>query len=347
MTRALVARLDNAGDLLLAGPAIRAIATRADVTLICRPSNIELASMLPGVSGIIPFDAPWIGYDAPPVTVAATERAVRALTAVRAQRAFVFTSFHQSPLPTAMLLRLAGVPWIAANCVDHPGSLLDLRRRPDASLHEVEQNLALAREAGDALATGDDGRLLLNTPVVAPPCAEPYVVVHPGASVPARALPLELACESACALAAQGWRVVVTGAPDECDVTAAVAAAVPSSGAMGLGAVDLGGQLSFARLASVIAGASALVCGNTGPGHIAAAVQTPVVCLFAPVVAMHQWRPWRVPSVVLGDQAVECAGCRHTTCPLDDQRCVSGVTAADVVAAVDSLAGARALGGAA
>lgn len=330
MTRALVARLDNAGDLLLAGPAIRAVAARAEVTVICRPGNVELASILPGVSGVIPFDAPWIGYDAPPITTATTARFVRAAAGTGASCAFVLTSSHQSPLPTALLLRLAGLSWIGANCVDHPGSLLDLRRKPDASLHEVDQNLALVGEAGFTLPAGDDGGLALNAPVLPPPCAEPYVIVHPGASVPARSLPLTLACDAAAALAASGRRVAVTGGGNERGTTATVAAAAP-------GAIDLGGQLSFAQLASVIAAADAIVCGNTGPGHLAAAVRTPVVCLFAPVVPAHNWRPWRVPSVVLGAQDIACAGCRSTICPYDEQACVAGVTASDVTAAVDAL----------
>ncbi len=56
--------------------------------------------------------------------------------------------------------------------------------------------------------------------------------------------------------------------------------------------------------AAVLAGADAVVCGNTGPMHLAAAVGTPVVAAFAPTVPLARWRPWRVPHVVLGDQDV-------------------------------------------
>ena len=63
----------------------------------------------------------------------------------------------------------------------------------------------------------------------------------------------------------------------------------------------------MAELAGVLSGASAVVVGNTGPAHLAAAVGTPVVSIFAPVVPLERWRPWGVPSVVLGDQLAECA----------------------------------------
>ena len=100
---------------------------------------------------------------------------------------------------------------------------------------------------------------------------------------------------------------------------------------------DFGGRLDLAQLGTVLAGADAVVCGNTGPAHLAAAVGTPVVAAFAPTVPLARWRPWGVPCVVLGDQGVPCAGCRSRVCPLDEQICLSRVTGADVVAALDRL----------
>jgi len=92
-------------------------------------------------------------------------------------------------------------------------------------------------------------------------------------------------------------------------------------------------------LARVLTRAAAVVTGNTGPLHLAAAVGTPVVGVFPPTVPLERWRPWRVPHVVLGDQHVVCAGCRSRTCPLPTQMCLDGVTPAAVCAAVDELTG--------
>ena len=82
-----------------------------------------------------------------------------------------------------------------------------------------------------------------------------------------------------------------------------------------------------------------VVVGNTGPAHLAAAVGTPVVSLFAPTVPAVRWRPWAVPQVLLGDQAIACAGCRARTCPYPGQPCLAGVTPEVVAAAVHTLAG--------
>jgi len=66
-------------------------------------------------------------------------------------------------------------------------------------------------------------------------------------------------------------------------------------------------------------------------------VGTPVVSIFAPVVPATRWRPWGVPSVVLGDQGIACAGCRARICPLEHQDCIESVTPAVVAEAIRAL----------
>ncbi|MGW0533964.1 glycosyltransferase family 9 protein [Streptomyces sp. NPDC003032] len=328
--RALVTRLDSFGDVLLAGPAIRAVAARADhVTVLCGPLGAPAAHLLPGVDDILVWDAPWVGFSPPPVGRGEVEQLV---DTVDADTALILTSFHQSPLPTALLLRLAGVERIAADSVDYPGSLLDVRHRRAPHAHEAEAALDLAEAAG--FPRPDDGRLR----VVVPPVTTgvtgpgPYVVVHPGASVPARAWSAERCAEAVRELTAAGHRTVVTGGPGERELTAAVA------GEHGL---DLGGRTGAAELSGVLAGAGAVVTGNTGPAHLAAAVGTPVVSLFAPVVPAERWRPYGVPYVLLGDQDALCADSRARHCPVPGHPCLESVTAHDVVAAVEKVLVAR------
>jgi ADP-heptose:LPS heptosyltransferase len=327
----LVARLDNEGDVLLAGPAIRAVAAGARrVTLLCGPRGRQAAALLPGVDDVMVRAAPWIDPRPEPVDRASIDAFVDELAAGGFDEAIVLTSFHQSPLPLALLLRMAGVPRIGATSVDYPGSLLDVRHRIDDDVHEVQRSLSLVAALGHALPAGDDGALRVRRPGAAP-AGRGYVVVHPGASVPARAWAPERNAELVAALAADGRRVVVTGAPAERALTARVA------GAHG---VDLGGRTDFAGLADVLAGADCVVVGNTGPAHLAAAVGTPVVSLYAPTVPAVRWRPWRVPHVLLHVD-VPCAGCRARDCPVPGHPCLGGVRVEDVVAAVGRFAPLR------
>lgn len=330
----LIARLDNNGDVLLAGSAIRAVASGARrVTLLCGPRGVDAAHLLPGVDDIIVFRAPWIDAEPPPVDPLAVEALVTDLRERQIDQAILLTSYHQSALPLALLLRLAGVPALAAISEDYPGSLLDIRHRVPDDIHEVERNLSLVATLGYRLPAGDDGRLRIKRPP--PPTAEmPYVVVHPGATAPARTWPVAHHAALVSALSRSGRKVVVTGSASETELTAAVAG-------VDRRVTDLGGRIDFAQLADVIAAADVLVAGNTGPAHLAAAVGTPVVSLFAPVVPAVRWRPWRVPQVLLGDQQAACAGSRARTCPIPGHPCLSQVTVDAVMTAIDELTANR------
>ncbi len=330
--RVLAVRTDSVGDVLLCGPAVRALAAGgAEVTFLASPRGEPAARLLPGVSRTMTFDTPWIAADPPPADPVEVERLVGEIRALGVDRAVVFTSFHQSALPMALLLRLAGVPHVAAISDDYPGSLLDVRHRVPDDLHEVERALSLAATCGDRLVDDDDDRLRIRG-VDRHRCGGSFVVVHPGASAPARTLAPEVFRDAVAELIDRGRQVVVTGGPGEERLAEAVRGDAP-------GATWMAGRLDLHGLARLVAAADALVVGNTGPAHVAAAVGTPVVSAYPPTVPWERWRPWRVPAVRLGDQEVPCAGCRARSCPQEVQHCFAGITAADVADAVDLLVG--------
>lgn len=336
MTRphTLAVRLDSAGDVLLQGPAIRALAAGSRrVTLLCGPAGAEAAKLLPGVDEVLTFDAGWIRPDPPPFEGAPVAALVASVRAAAPDLGVIFTSYHQSALPTALLLRLAGVSRIGAISNDYPGALLDVRLIRRGEVHEVQRSLDLAAALGFPPPPGDDGRLRVRLGARVPPPLDdrgPFVVLHPGASAPARRWPVERFRALARLLADRSWRVVVTGCAEERSLAAEVAGGIP-------GAVDLSGAGDLGLLGAVLARARVLVVGNTGPAHLAAATGTPVVSLFSPVVPAWAWRPWRVPHRLLGDQNGACAASRARVCPVPGHPCLAGVHEATVLRAMDDL----------
>ena len=105
MTRhALVVRLDSLGDVLVCGPAVRAVAAVADrVTVLAGPLGAAAARLLPGFDDVVVWRCPWIVANPPAVSASDLDDAVRRIAAVGASEALVLTSFHQSALPTALL----------------------------------------------------------------------------------------------------------------------------------------------------------------------------------------------------------------------------------------------------
>ncbi len=361
----LCVRLDSAGDVLLTGPAIRAVAAQAGVVLLAGPEGEAAARLLPGPSQVLVWRCPWILAQPGPTTASEIAMLIERLSGHAFDGALIFTSFHQSALPTALVLRMAAIPWVGAISTDYPGSLLDLRHLVEEDIPEPERAGSLAAAAGFPLPPGDDGRLDVRHPLPAAASLvgeAPYVVLHPGTSVPARAWPREHFRQAAELLAAAGWHVVVTGAPSETALTREVAsggaAASPHAsssmppppygtnprrwseraGSPG-SVIDLGGRTDLATLAAVLEGASAVVVGNTGPAHLAAAVGTPVVSLFAPTVPAVRWKPYGVPHVLLGDQEAVCRDSRVRQCPYPGHPCLTSVSPNKVVEAVNHLAG--------
>lgn len=331
MKRVLVVRQDNNGDVLLTGPAVRAVAAHAEVTMLCGPRGAAAANMLPGVREVIVREAEWIDAEPHAVGRESTMRFVDDTAARRFDEALVFTSYHQSPLPLALLLRMAGVDRIGAISVDYPGSLLDVRHHVDDDIHEVERALSLAYAMGYRLPNGDDASLrMCELPAGRAPFSS-YIVVHPGATVPARAWFPERNAELVARLCERGHNVIVTGSAPERELAAYVAGNATR-------AINLAGTTTFAQFAAIIRGASAVISGNTAAAHVASATKTPVVEIFPPTIPAVRFRPWMVPHELLGDQDIVCKGCRARRCPFEMQPCVDGVRVDDVLAALGRVA---------
>jgi ADP-heptose:LPS heptosyltransferase len=108
--------------------------------------------------------------------------------------------------------------------------------------------------------------------------------------------------------------------------------------ALSMPSVSLAGVLSLADLGALLAEAPLLVSNNTGPVHVAAAVGTPVVDLYALTNPQHT--PWAVAHRVLS-RDVPCKYCYKSVCPAGHHECLRGVAPAEIVGAAHELLGPR------
>jgi ADP-heptose:LPS heptosyltransferase len=103
---------------------------------------------------------------------------------------------------------------------------------------------------------------------------------------------------------------------------------------MGSPSRSVAGSLDLSELAALLARADLLVANNTGPVHVAAAVGTPVVDLYALTNPQHT--PWMVPCRVLS-RDVACRWCYKSVCPEGHHRCLRLVDAGEVCRAAFEL----------
>jgi lipopolysaccharide heptosyltransferase II len=341
----LCVRLDAMGDVLMTTPALRALrAARPDrhLTLLTSSAGAEVAALLPEIDEVIPYDPPWMKATGSRTDPAPDTAMIARLADARFDAAAIFTVQSQSALPAALLCHLAGIPRRLAHSRDKPYGLLTewvAEPEPDQPLrHETRRQLDLVAAVGLEPA---DERLSVRVPAegsrrvravlaaLGIDARQPWLFVHPGASAPSRRYPAARWAEVvALVSAATGWPVVFTGSANERSFVTGI---VRGAGA----GVSLAGELSIAELAALVAVAPLGLTNNTGPAHLAAALGTPVVDVYAQTNAQHG--PWRVPNrLIYAD--VPCRGCARSICPMGHHRCLVDVPARAVAEAALDLA---------
>lgn len=338
----LAVRLDNAGDVVMLGPALRAIkesSSEAHVTLLATPAGTAVAPLLPWVDDVITWRPVWQDLGSLPFDPAREQQ----LVAVLAQRAFdgalIFTSFSQTPHVAGYVCYLAGIPLRAGESKEFGGGTLttELRDASDA-IHQVERNIRLVERLGFvarnrqlAVATSDEARLAVSNALLQAGLTDdrPFVLVHPGASAQARRYPDHYYGAVARGLVERGWQVLITGVERERALVERVARELPN-------VASLVGQTTLLEYAALIERAALVVCGNTLPMHLADAVSTPLLVLYSGTDLEEQWRP-RVSRARLLRRPTPCYPCYLFECPIG-QPCLD-ISPEEVIDAADVVMG--------
>ncbi|RKT14080.1 lipopolysaccharide heptosyltransferase II [Paraburkholderia sp. RAU2J] len=348
--RILCIRVDNLGDVLMTTPALHALrhgGPDRHITMLASRSGAALAPFLDDVDDVIEYGAPWV---APLSNGARTllddQRMQDRLRCGAFDAAVIFTVYSQSPLPAAMLCYLAGIPRRLAHCRENPYALLtDWLREPEPqqrTRHEVERQLDLVRHVGAhaqdtrmrfRVDASDRRTLQAQLAARGVACEAGCIVLHPGATAASRRYPPERFGEVAARLVREtGVPLLITGSSGERPLVEAVIRAAAPGVRSHLH--DLSGALTLGELGALIERASVLVSNNSGPVHLASALNTPVVDLYALTNPQHA--PWQTAQRVLF-RDVECRWCYRSVCPQQHHACLLGVAPGEVVQAVLEL----------
>ena len=211
-----------------------------------------------------------------------------------------------------------------------------LAARPDRARDRVEMVVdpASAAEAARKLA-------LLGCP----PTGR-LSVLHVSAGNPFRRWPEAAFAQLAADLAAHGddcWVMVTAGPSDRTAAHRILAAARARAGSAGPRVLD-GEGYSLAELRALLDRAALFVGGDSGPLHIAATSEVPIVGLYGPTLPLRSapWRPASVPTASVEAGDLPCRPCDQRVCVHGDYRCLSAIPVSQVSqAAAQLLDGAR------
>jgi lipopolysaccharide heptosyltransferase II len=295
------------GDVLMSAPAMRALKQtfQCRITLLTSELGALITPFVPEVDNTMICDIPWVKATGAEDSRAA-QQLVQQIQAGRFDCAVIFTVYSQSALPAATLLYMAGVPVRLGYSRENPYGLLT-HWVPDQEpyrliRHQVERDLALVFHLG---ATTKDEKLAVNYSKesllrmqqkvlkktgIAP--GNKYLLLHPGVSEVKREYPVDKWLEAVTGIQRQtGLPVLISGSVADSPLVEKIA------GAAGLNCYSLAGYLSVEEWIALIANAALVVSVNTATVHVAAAVQTPVVVLYALTNPQHT--PWLVASSIL------------------------------------------------
>lgn len=140
-----------------------------------------------------------------------------------------------------------------------------------------------------------------------------FIQAHPGSRWMFKCWPADRSAALFDRIAAAGYSLVVTGAPDprERELATSILGKVDRQTRARI--VDLTGALSLTELAALTARARAFVGVDTAPMHIAAAMGTPTLVLFGPS-GEYEWGPWMVPNRVVVSRVHPCRPCGIDGC---------------------------------
>lgn len=323
----LTIRLDNIGDIIMLGPALRAIKENlpeCEITLLASPAGTQAAPLIRQVDRVITWRPVWqdVGNQMP-VDAARELQLVEMIAEADFDAAIIFTSFSQSPYPPAYICYLAEIPLRLGQSKEFGGSVLTTWiKAPDDTVHQVDRNLYLLQRAGFVVShrelfvripesARESVDLLLASKGIEPD--EPFILLHPGATCSARTYPFARWSNIAVNLIHySGLPVVISGNEKE-------ARRLEQMGTEAwAGSIILAGQTGVEQYAALVSRSSLVLTGHTSAMHLADAVGVPAVILFSGTDLECQWKPRNTPHRTLRRET-PCTPCRLFTCPFSLQ----------------------------
>lgn len=167
------------------------------------------------------------------------------------------------------------------------------------------------------------------------------VVLHVSAGNPFRRWPESAFADAAARLVRQShdrW-VLLTAGPSDHDAVTRVLTAARAAAGDGADRIVDAEDVSLDELRALVDLAALYIGGDSGPLHIAATSDVPIVGLYGPTLAERSapWRPATIPAAAAEAGPLPCRPCDQRVCAPGDFRCLTRISADTVVTAAEQL----------
>lgn len=331
--RVLVVLTTGLGDAILSTPvlsALRAALPRADIRLFCRPAWAPLFAADPDLNAVIPYPGKY-------------RRFFATLRALREFSPDLTVVLHGNDPDILPLCYLSGSPFIVRipTIGTRYGFLLSNREREvDGGtlprVHYVENRLRILDTLG-MTKSGDSPRVFLaenvkrksDTTLRSEIGDGPYWVMHVYAADAYKVWPVGKA-RQLLEQARMTWpshAIVLTGGSHDRERLSQLATGIK-------GVHNFAGRLDIAGTAAVLGGAACVVAPDTGIGHLASALNIPVVSLFAPTFATLIGPRARNATTIVVQKPRTCEPCVEKQCPYTPNNCMDQIGVDEVFSAL-------------
>ena len=351
--RVLIYRLGSLGDTVVALPALHLVARAFPTAERRMLTNVPVSSKAPAAAAILDGTGLVHGY----LTYTVGTRTVRDLMSLwwqivrwRPEVVVYLAAFrgHGSVVRDARFFALCGIRRRIG--VPHTEAMQQnlWEEREQAFEPEARRLARNLAELGEArLDDPESWKLRLSEAeqarareVMRPRAGMPVIAVSVGTKVQSKDWGKENWRELLRETAARysGYALALCGAAEEREASEFAAEGWRQGSGSGAPAMNLCGRLTPRESAAVFAECGVFVGHDSGPMHLAAAVQTPCVAIFAARNKPRVWFPYGRQHRVIYHQ-VDCWGCGLETCVVEQKRCIRSITVAEVMTQLTAILG--------